>query len=309
MSLSKAQQGGGQKRSRGANRDKVRRFFALDADTLADEMNHLHTSSTYVLESMGGSLAAWAAQAAANDDMTVIFGTWHYPGDADAAEEDDRDAGNSVLVFNKLYGVSVDVPVRKSDVREQMHMFSAFFPRLRRERLDAREWLHEPLYGGVTDRGENQEPRYVPRPAIMDRLTQNLMYEASSDFGWRALMYESRGDADPYPTGIVALEGFLFKRVAHRYTTASGKQIDSFRAADEDNLETYAERVRQIVEHSKSLVAERREASSAPVTAQAAKSVGEIDERVRVQMDANAAAEPSLETSPSQALDDVMTLD
>jgi len=287
----------------------VRRFFGLDADALTGEVNHLQTSATYFLEKMGGHLSAWSAQAAMSSTMSVVFGSWHYPGQEDAGEEDDRTAGNSVMIFNKLYGVTVDVPVRKSDVREQMHIFSAFFPRLRRERLDAREWLHEPLYGGLTDRGENEEPRYVPRPAVMDRMTQNLMFEGSSDFGWRALFYENQGHGDPYPTGIVALEGFLFKRVPHTYTSDKGKQIDGFRPVDETDLVAYAERVERMISESNRLVEQREHTMASPIDKPSAQAPV-VPDAVREQMQANARTDgDTTATTTGGGLADVMSLD
>jgi hypothetical protein len=105
------------------------------------------------------------------------------------------------------------------------------------------------LYGGLTDLGIDAKPlRFIPRPALFDTTTQTLMSEASSDFGWRALLYENTNpETDPYPTGIVALEGFLFKRVAYKHQSKTGRIVDAIRAEDEDDLQKYAARVRQLM--------------------------------------------------------------
>ena len=305
-------------RKRGrATREQVKRLFALAADEFTGQGDHLNHSATYYVDHMGGALSAGAVRAHDSADRKPVFGSWHYPGDANAVNVDDRRAGNSVFVFNKLYGLTLDMTDRQSNEPVRLHAFSAFYPRSDRDHLTTDDWIFEPMYGGEFDRGESSPPpRFTPRPAVFDWASQTLMFKASSDFGWRALFYENSGrDDDKYPTGIVALEGFLFKAIEYMHTSKTGKQLRAERAEDEDDVHKYAARVQRMIDEAPATVVEfeaqrrRRQEKSAAAAATAPDMATDDDlhEEVRRQMDDNARADDDAE--PRRAENDVDMMD
>ena len=136
---------------------------------------------------------------------------------------------------------------------------------------------------------------------VFDAATRRFMDEASSDFGWRALYYENSGDAqDPYPTGLVAIEAFLFKRVPYTHTSKAGRRVKAFRAEDEDDIEAYAARVRTLLERAPTLVAEDvRRRAEPPPTAPTRQVSNDLHDDVRQQMTTNAAMDE--DSPPKQA--------
>jgi len=91
----------------------------------------------------------------------------------------------------------------------------------------------------------------------MCKLTQDLMHTAGSDFGWRALIYLNKGADDPWPTGIVALEAWLFKLVNREYTNAKGERKTTKDGVDEDDVDEVARRVAGILARTEEVVRRR----------------------------------------------------
>ena len=246
------------KRKRGADPAEARTMLGLDADVLAGTDKMANRTATYELETLvpGTSMYAYMAHA--------VSATRTHAATVGVCDE-----YNSVLIMNKLYGQNIDVPILENRSRqsrrrrlalkaavdsgriEQMHLFSAFYSREHLHHLDPTKWIYEPQYGGVTDCGLpdgcsdlDAEHVYAPRPAIMCKKTQDLMYDAGRDFGWRSLLYINKGDGDPLPTGIVALEGWLFQIVEKTIIDENtGEAVASLDATDVEDIEETARRI------------------------------------------------------------------
>jgi len=238
------------KRRRVSNDDVERMLLLRGDDFLGEEhKTNASRSATYELESIGGSFERYIAAAVASRDEQPVFGVC--------------DELQSFLVFNKLYGQSVSIPVRNSPMREECQLISAYHSRQHARRLAADKFLYEPLYGGVTDCGvapgqpADGEHAFAPRPAVMCKLTQDLMHTAGSDFGWRALMYLNKGADDPWPTGIVALEAWLFKLVDRQYTNAKGERKTTKDGVDEDDVDEVARRIAGVLARTEEVVRRR----------------------------------------------------
>lgn len=149
---------------------------------------------------------------------------------------------NSILLFNKCYGVDVDVPVRPAGQDESvatMHLVSVVRQRPSSPddlqcRFDAARTVYMPAYGGVfTDPADGKQ--YM-KPCAMDVETRDIMN--STTVGWMSLWYvnSGRGD-DPCPTGIVAMEGRVFAMPA-------GKTVREIAAAPPASYQVTDEAVR-----------------------------------------------------------------
>jgi len=131
----------------------------------------------------------------------------------------------SFLVMNKCYGQWFDVPVEKQKAPESFPLFSAFMekPASRRDlkkRFHASELVFMPPYGGTVP------VTGAVRPCIMDERTVAVL--GASNMGWRALVYTNRGEGDPHPSGVVAMEGWKFrvaKESAKRYEEAGNAEM------------------------------------------------------------------------------------
>jgi len=224
-------------------------MLGLDADHLIGTDKSLERSATYEIETIGGNMRAYIGAAMVSETEMPVIGCC--------------DEYNSILIMNKLYGQQTIIPVRnRPDAPESIHLFSAFHPRVHRTRLDGHNFIYEPLYGGVTDCGPDptdaNERVYAPRPAAMCRLTQDLQFFGGRDFGWRALMYVNKGADDPYPTGIVALEGWLFTIVdAEVIDESTGKLVHTKDAVDIIDMDEYVRRIQIILDRSADIVRSR----------------------------------------------------
>ena len=242
------------KSRRPRNASEVERALGVDADALIGTQEQLHKTNTYILEEIGGRLGQRVREARASRTEDPIF--------------DVCDERRSILIYNKLYGVEIDVPVKKSRERENMHLFSTFQPHLFTRRLDPTQYVYEWTYGGLKDCGpdprDSSKRAYALRPLVIDKRTQDVYGKAGSDFGWLSLLYENKNDTgewnpeervDPYPTGIVALEGWLFKMKERTFTSKSGRKTYTIKeAVDHDNLDVIAARMTAMIEHGRSLV-------------------------------------------------------
>jgi hypothetical protein len=231
---------------RGAKRDAdaTTDSAPLDGDAMAGLSDHMKETDTYLLESIGGDMARYVRHAVAATTEQPCFGV--------------NDAYGSFLIFNKLYGQSVVVPVRSSATgeTESFHLFSTFHTSKHVGLLDPVNFIYEPTYGGLTDMGVDPkrapEHLFMPRPLLMCRRTQDVIAHAGSDFGWRSLLYENKGEDDPYPTGIVALEGWLFELAETEVMGPSGKAHSMKVGVDCTDLDEYKRRLDAIVEYAKS---------------------------------------------------------
>lgn len=117
-------------------------------------------------------------------------------------------------LYNKHYGAAVSMRVKATTDAEFMFRFSAFYPSTRTANFSVAEWWAEPSYGGLRFCGTadvGDEKLYVARPLLMCTRSR-LVRMADRGFGWRSLLYENKGADDPFPTGIVALEAFVYRR-------------------------------------------------------------------------------------------------
>lgn len=218
---------------------ETRRVLGIDGDALIGTDKQFGTSNTQILDVLGGQMLVWSRQAT-NTEAAPVFGAC--------------DTTKSILLFNKLYGQSITVPVKqgKEGETEWFHLFSAFYSRVRRERLDPTKFVYSPPYGGlkeVPDPQKQGSTTLVPRPLVMCSNTLDVMVFASSDWGWRALLYENKGSDDPNPTGIVALEAWLFRLEDHEVQSQrTGKKHIVKQAVDMDDMEEYGRRFQAMVE-------------------------------------------------------------
>jgi len=232
-------------------KEDAKRMLALQAESFLGpgDADPLSRSSTYEIESIGGRMRDYISAAKASNDERPVFGVC--------------DELNSFLIFNKLYRQEITIPVKKTKKREQIYLISAFFPDQRRERFQSDKFQYEPMYGGVTDCGprpggtDDSDRLFAPRPAAMCKLTHDLMFTAGSDFGWRALLYRNKGPDDPFPTGIVALEGWLFKLVDVERPDPKGKMRVVKESVDQDDLHEYARRIQGIINRANAVVEAR----------------------------------------------------
>lgn len=117
----------------------------------------------------------------------------------------------SFLIMNKCYGQWFDVPTKGTEGASSYPLFSAFLERPKsrkdlRRRFRAEELVFMPPYGG-TKPGSGGAKEV--RPCIMDERTVSVL--GASNMGWRALVYTNRGEGDPHPSGVVALEGWKMR--------------------------------------------------------------------------------------------------
>jgi len=241
--------------------------YAIDADAATGTDATQRKTLTYLIESIGGHLEQRVREAYNATGYDAVF-----------AVCDER---QSVLVYNKLYGKTISVPIQNSVEREELHLFSAFHPRHIRKRFDPTAFIYAVPYGGLKDCGpvSAAEPTKrigVVRPLVACRASMDVIYGAKSDFGWISLMYENKGPDDPYPTGIVAFEGWLFKMTEERVRdNRTGKWYNHKTAVDHDDLAYYGTRIQAMVDHAASL-APTIAAAMAP-TSPAAAGLGEED--------------------------------
>lgn len=214
----------------------------------AEHQEALRRSLTYELEAIGGQMKDDLGRAVAStDEMPVVRVSDEY---------------NSLLVYNKLYGQTADFPVKNTQQREELPMVSAFQPRLHKERL-ANDWYSfQDLYGGVIDCGPESdemdaEHQFAMRPAYVCSLTRQIIETAGGEWGWRSLMYINKGPDDPFPTGVVALEAWLFKLKKTIETTKKGNVRERVEGVDEDDLDEIARRITGIYRRIERVVAVR----------------------------------------------------
>lgn len=239
--------------------------YAIDADAATGTDVTQRKTNTYLIDSIGGHLEHRVRQARASTDYTAVFSVC--------------DERQSVLVYNKLYGMSITVPVKDSVEREEMHLFSAFHPHRIRKRFDPATFVYAVPFGGLKDCGpvNSEEPTQrlgALLPLVACSATMDLIYGAKSDFGWITLMYENKGPDDPNPTGIVAFEGWLFKMVEERVRdNRTNKWYTLKKAVDHDDLVYYGSRIQMMVDHAATLAP-----TVAASMATAAPAVGEGDD-------------------------------
>jgi len=229
------------------SRDDVepRRSLALDGDVAIGTEHLMHKTCTYALDALGGALERYVVAATRSTSDEPAIGVC--------------DEWSTVLLINKMYGESVLVPVKNSTVVEPLHLFSMFECRQRTKLLDPEQFVYQPQYGGLTDVGaeplDASKRVYEPRPLAMCRRTADVMARAGSEWGWRALLYESSGPDDRFPTGIVAIEGFLFELVDAQHSNArTGKTYQVKDARDVDDVDVVAQRVGQLVAVAQSMM-------------------------------------------------------
>lgn len=166
-----------------------------DGDAIAgikQETNEKTT--TYELETLDGLLAILLHKAVTGD-TAVLYAC---------------DENTSLLIMNKCYGMKLDIPVKSNPGKtETLHVFSAILqkPKSRRQlkhSFHAKELVYLPTFGGIVTTADG----IVPKPCITDIFTRNIISDA--DLGWRSLLYTNKGPDDPFPTGIVAFEGWKF---------------------------------------------------------------------------------------------------
>lgn len=151
-------------------------------------------TTTYELEKLGGTMLD-LLKMAVNGNLPILC---------------DSEPTESLLIMNKCYGTDLVIPVKdQPNVTETLHVFSMFLqkPKSRRQlkrKFHAKSMVYLPSYGGIIETPDG----IALKPCIVDIDTREIM--CKSDMGWRSLLYVNQGPDDPFPTGIVAIEGWKF---------------------------------------------------------------------------------------------------
>jgi len=222
--------------------------FALDGDVAGGSARSMTKTNAYLLESIGGRNRQYMSAAVASEDERPVFGVC--------------DELQTFMMFNKLYGQ--EIVWRGDDGAEKsLPLFSAFHPRQHRVRLRQEDFIYQPTFGGK---------RVAQlRPLLMCRRTVDVLAHAGSDFGWRSLLYVNKGDDDSYPSGIVAMEGWLFERVEREVKSpTTGKTYVMEDGVDMDDLDEYARRITAVTQYAATRVSEAEPAAAAATVTAAA---------------------------------------
>jgi len=218
--------------------------YALDGDVAGGTAKSMSKSNTYIIEAIGGRILQYMSAAVASRDDRPVFGVC--------------DELNSFLVFNKLYGQEIvwrDAGAGADDAPKSLPLFSTFHSRQHRTRLERDDFIYRPTFGGYAEDAVDplDASKRVPqlRPLLMCRRTCDVLAHAGSDFGWRSLLYVNKGDGDPYPTGVVAMEAWLFTMVEREVTSpTTGKTHVLKDGVDTDDLDEYSRRITAIVNYA-----------------------------------------------------------
>lgn len=236
------------KRTKDNKSEDIKSLIEVNADRVGNTEDAQNTTNAYVLESIGGQMLEYIKGAAASSTEEPVIGVC--------------DALNTVLIYNKLYGQEI-IWQDEQQQQQTLPLFSTFFTRLRRQRFSVDDFVYKPTFGGYSEKTmphpkDASKQLSQLRPLLVCQRTANVLQNAGSDFGWRSLLYINQGDDDPYPTGIVALEAWLFDMNESDFISEkTGKTYKKREGVDCADLDKYAVRIQAIVDYARTLVGTR----------------------------------------------------